>query len=405
MVDSKDMKRIVNYVKGHPIEVVYASVFIACIVLSIVRKTPMYILFALLLYLVSILVEFILFLLTAKTPLDIKTPDGYNEPYHPSVIFFKGGWNGYKYWMAFTPMPKKAKDKPYTDRWECPCVYASNDGISFAPPGGGEKKFIDDLTSEEIANKDYFSDTHLVYNENSNQLELYYRLTNQKEGAINGEHLWLLRKTSNDGITWSNREELIKSTEAPESIGPVYISPAIIRENEEYLMWFVSAYGDNRPITFAKSRDMKTFDFSEKCKLIGRECDPWHIDCRIIDGKYVLLIYEFSNELSIWESIDGTEFCFQKLVLRASNCPGAFYHAVYRSCITENDCGGYSLYFSAQNQKEVLLGIANGNVIDSFNIVNGNGKKQYSLFCEDIVRKYYNLIRIVFQKCEGKNNA
>lgn len=58
----------------------------------------------------------------SPTPVEIKS-----QPYHPSVCFFKEGWNGYKYWMAFTPMPKEAL--PYPDRWENPCLVASMDGI------------------------------------------------------------------------------------------------------------------------------------------------------------------------------------------------------------------------------------------------------------------------------------
>lgn len=30
---------------------------------------------------------------------------GKNQPTHPSVVTFKNAWNGYKYWMAYSPFP------------------------------------------------------------------------------------------------------------------------------------------------------------------------------------------------------------------------------------------------------------------------------------------------------------
>lgn len=41
--------------------------------------------------------------LNARSPLDIKTYDGGNEGLHPSCLYFKEEWNGYKFWFVFTP--------------------------------------------------------------------------------------------------------------------------------------------------------------------------------------------------------------------------------------------------------------------------------------------------------------
>ena len=40
-----------------------------------------------------------------QSPLNIETPEGNAQPYHPSVVYIPGGWNGYAYWMAETPYP------------------------------------------------------------------------------------------------------------------------------------------------------------------------------------------------------------------------------------------------------------------------------------------------------------
>ena len=135
------MVRIENYLKRQWIELLYALILYLCTVLAILLKEYIFVVAATGLYFISILIEYIRFSVSKEVPLKIETPDGYNEPYHPSVLFFENGWHGYRYWMAFTPMPLKASHNPYTDRWECPCVYASNDGKTFVSPenlvGGG----------------------------------------------------------------------------------------------------------------------------------------------------------------------------------------------------------------------------------------------------------------------------
>jgi hypothetical protein len=83
-----------------------------------------------------------------QQPLDIKTFDGSDSPYHPAVLYFKDGWNGYKYWMAETPFSPKAQ--PYPDRFECPTIHVSNDGVNWAYIGE-ELKPIDDLTEQQVA--------------------------------------------------------------------------------------------------------------------------------------------------------------------------------------------------------------------------------------------------------------
>src|SRR5699024_7190098 len=61
----------------------------------------------------------------ADTPIYIPTYDNELQAIHPKVLYFPNSWNGYKYWMAFTP---------YTNsdiKTENPSIVASNaDGYS-----------------------------------------------------------------------------------------------------------------------------------------------------------------------------------------------------------------------------------------------------------------------------------
>lgn len=81
-----------------------------------------------------ILIPLALYLITSldnkstRYRLNIISSYGDKEAYHPKVIAFKEKWNGYKYWMSFTPYPKGkfAKENPH--------IVASNDLINWEVP-------------------------------------------------------------------------------------------------------------------------------------------------------------------------------------------------------------------------------------------------------------------------------
>ena len=66
-----------------------------------------------------------------STMLNITTYiDGDNQPTHPSVIDLKSKWNGYRYWMSYSPYP-------YSDgSEENPCIAVSNDMYHWMVPKG-----------------------------------------------------------------------------------------------------------------------------------------------------------------------------------------------------------------------------------------------------------------------------
>ena len=119
-------------------------------------------------------------------PLNIVTTysDGNNQPTHPSVKFFSDGWNGHKYWMAYTPYPFN------NDSVENPCITYSDDGINWSEIG----------INNPIQNKPssgYNSDPHLVMVNNT--LECWWR-------EVEGSKTYFKRKKSTDGVTWGVEE-------------------------------------------------------------------------------------------------------------------------------------------------------------------------------------------------------
>lgn len=54
---------------------------------------------------------------------------GENQPTHPSVYIFDEPWNGYKYWLAYSPYPEGNGEE------ENPCIAVSNDLYYWETPG------------------------------------------------------------------------------------------------------------------------------------------------------------------------------------------------------------------------------------------------------------------------------
>ena len=386
MKDKK--KRIVNLLCRYLPSILFLTV---AVILLILYGAAAAVIFAA----AIIVAELIAYVCFCKGSLKIKTPDGYDEPYHPSVLCFENRWNGWKYWMAFTPMPHSAE--PYPDRWENPCVVVSDDGLSWEYPNG-KVTALEDLSDIQIKNKNYHSDTHLVFNEDKNRLELFFRLN---EGE-NCEQIHIFRKCSYDGVTWPEKELL--TSENNEVISLKAVSPAVIYENGSYLTWFVADEGAKGPVYIASSEDGLFWSDIKKCELKGRFVEPWHIDCRHIDGCYKLLVYDQNNELTLWESADGICFDFAGFLLKPSRQAGSFYNNhLYRACLVNTDAG-CRMYFTAGNGKKNGLGVAQLDSGSKVKVISASQKnsEDYAEFFGDLFEKYTLIIFRIFQIIRNK---
>jgi len=312
----------------------------------------------------------------AKKPLIIDDFSGYNQPYHPSVLYFQEGFNGYKYWMVQTPFP--IGGIPYRDRWECPCIYWSNDGIAWQT----DKKVnpIDDITSEQILNKDYLSDPHLVYRDDTKTLECWYRITNMNKSNSDMKlqyPTYLLKKTSENGLDWSEREILIDLQDFNNTLDNMVRSPSIIWDNNNklYRMWYVDTLPtlSNRNIVYAQSNNGHTWT-NKIVTNMDSYIDPWHIDVNYFDGKYHLINYTLTSNkgLNYYESSDGINFKFIKEILKPSLF--SFYsNGLYRSCVIKTN-DKIRVYFSGFTHSKTSLGILQGYNIENLKVINGRNK-------------------------------
>ncbi len=385
------MKKIINVMPS----VMYGIILL----IFVLNLTSFYVaLVCGMLILVPVVYEFIKYIRNYKGPLNISTPDGSKQPYHPSVLYFEGGWCGYKYWMAYTPFPIGAL--PYRDRWEYPCICASNDGVNWNDIN--DEQPLDDLTMNQIQNRDYFSDTHLVYNLKENRIECYYRLSEEKYSCNGEKGVWLFRRYSYDGKNWSEREVSVQAGEkGPHGNAYPCISPAIIRQ-ENYQMWYVVNANQHYLVYYATSKNGIQWENSVQCQLKGYEVNPWHIDCQYYDDKYYILAYDFSQKLTLWSSEDGIIFNFEKIILKASHRIGDFYRtSLYRSCMLR-DGENYKVYFSAGNERKVKIGLMRGKELHDLSVCNASKNLSMKDFIFDYFEKYFFIERWGIWKLKGR---
>jgi hypothetical protein len=158
-----------------------------------------------------------------ENPLTIPTYDGNPATTHPDVAYFSNGWNGYRYWMAFTPYPTIARENP--------SIVASNDGIKWIEPKGISNPIapLADAVADGFVGQ---SDPDLIYY--ADTLFMYYRPI---LGAP-GEGIY--RRYSDDGITWGGKTEILKGgVDIPAGVTDfVALSPAMVNIGDSIMYMY-----------------------------------------------------------------------------------------------------------------------------------------------------------------------
>lgn len=281
-----------------------------------------------------------------KIPLHLETYyDGANEPYHPSIVKFDSAWNGYKYWMAYTPFPDEDNENP--------CIACSNDLIKWETPNGLTNP-IDSPSQTE--NLKYWSDTHLVYNNDLDRLEVYYR------GDYTDNIKRIVRKTSNNGVNWGERESVFDNNSGTN------VSPSIIYENGKYIMWFCvpsKRYESSNGLEWNEIANCSYFpDFTLWHQDIIKTDVGYELTGMEGSGRNTRVIHYTSTDGLIWK--DGKELVkvldnnkygikgFYKPCLIKEN---GFYY-LFLSINWTNDTNGMSLSISSRpNDITSLKGI------------------------------------------------
>ncbi len=202
----------------------------------------------------------------ARLPLNVPTYDGNPSAGHPDVVHVPAGWNGYKYWMAFTPFPSAPRENP--------SIVASNDGVKWEIPAGLTNPIVP--FSALPAGYDWWSDTDMVLSADGTTMMLYFRGTNQ--GVTNTCYL----TTSTDGITWTPFQQVVAGIEE---------SPAVVVEPGGGFTMFTC--GEN---TIYRRTSADGITWAARTVITSRPTVPapyvnvWHIDVVKVDGTYHALV-------------------------------------------------------------------------------------------------------------------
>ncbi len=280
---------------------------------------------------------------------------------HPKVINFKEKWHGYKYYMVFSPYPYG------NDKYENPHLVVSNDMINWIVPDG-LKNPIEKEPLGYVHERVYNSDPHLLYNDKTDTLELYYRFVNEYEKKV-----IIYRKVSKDGIQWSDKEVILTEDFAKND----YMSPAFIYDNGTYKMW---AVGKKLNVRYLESTDGKNYS-GEKTITLNYPISglqTWHLDVIKTDKGYemITVAYKYhkdrnSMNLYYFNSKDNVEYTKGKIILRPSLISWD-NRGIYRSSfIYENN--SYYVFYSALDTNFVRgIGLSYGEHIE--NLVGSNIK-------------------------------
>lgn len=233
-----------------------------------------------------------------KTPLDIPTYDGNPDTTHPDVVYVPEGWNGYTYWMAFTPFPGNSRENP--------SIVASNNGSDWEVPEGLVNPVYDQQDAQNDG-YDFNSDTDMVLVDDT--MYLYWRPA-KSEGGERFEAVFL--KTSTDGVNWTETQKLIEVVE-PNGLAQL-ISPAVIKmpNSEMWYMFTVNNPSGNDVIERWESTDGINWGNRTPTETDGLRGRAFHMDAVVTnDNRVHILVHTSANSPQIaylWSDDEGLIF-------------------------------------------------------------------------------------------------
>lgn len=308
-------------------------------------------------FLILVLTVFMVGFLEAEEPLRpirpklrLITPYGDDMAYHPSVVSFEEEWNGYKYWIAFTPYPSADATK------ENPVINASNDLFEWCVPKG-LKNPID--TPTPLDKYHYNSDTHLIFNEKENRLELFWRYVcddNGKAGSVT-----IFRSVSYDGVHWEPKTEFFYSEKRRKND---WLSPAIILKDDVYCVWYV---GPNNKVNYLEVKDGKIGEPTKIELEFENGLKPWHLDVIYNKDKdlYEMIVCPYTDQtdrslMSLYYSYskNNQNWTAPKEILKPTDQAPYIWDSLglYRASLVYTN-NQYYLFYSAHSVYKLNVGV------------------------------------------------
>lgn len=269
----------------------------------------------------------------SNTPLAFTNYLGNNENIHPKVLYFENGWNGYEYWMAYTPYPLGDVNA------ENPCIAVSRNGLDWFSPEG----LVNPLAVGP--ENGYNSDTHLVYDEENDRLECWWRPYD-----IPSTSDAVYRRVSNDGINWDAPEEMIPFGET----GKMRLSPVVWKKGSTYSL----LYSDGKKL-YETHLDISEpgLNWSEPylIPIDWQDLRPWHQDAIFDSEGCIELVINIrepgqsNNETDLYYVKLNPDYSqnspLTKILAKGQNPTDIDSRSIYRSSLVKiGDM--YRLYYS-----------------------------------------------------------
>lgn len=274
-------------------------------------------------------------------PLDIKTYDGSDQANHPKVLYFKNGWNGWKYWMSFTPYP-------YCNAsLENPSVEVSNDGENWQYITSADEPVV--KPPKDAARGGHNSDPHLVMFGREMQLWYRYNPAQKKCSSTNNNINEIFMIETSNGVKWSKPRLVFNDNFK-------YFSPAIIYDEKTYKVWFSAEDGK---LYYRQSGNLTDWTAPAPVNLSLPGYCVWHQDVIKTDYGYQIVFsaykkgeFNLNNQCLYYaDSPDGINFSTPVRILApSSNTNYLDNKMIYRSSLVDVN-GSFKLYYSAMSKK------------------------------------------------------
>ena len=261
--------------------------------------------------------------------------------------------------MVYSPYPFA------NDKYENPHILVSNDLKNWEVPKGLTNP-IEPTPKSYIKQKVYNSDPHILYNEDTKKLELYFRYVDDTKDLV-----IIYRKTSTDGINWSEKEEILRNTRSKKD----YVSPAFIYDNGIYKMWYVDR---DLKVIYSESTDGYNYNNERviNLKYPTDDLKSWHLDVINTEKGYEMITVgygdraaRFTMNIYYFKSKDNIKYDKGIVILKPSLISWD-NKGLYRSTfIYENNT--YYLFYSAISGKDKrAIGLSYGEHIE--NLIGSN---------------------------------
>ena len=258
------------------------------------------------------------------SPLTVPTYVGTGEATHPSIRYTLGGWNGHKYWMAYSAYKSTVPTHEATE------VAVSDDGINWSIPAGGASPVIAN------GNPTINTDPELAFSGDGLTLYLLNRSTS-------GTAEVLEIRSSTNGITWSDPTTIISGNNTDN-----YISPSLYFDGTTWHLWAYNTTA-NKVRHYTASTILGTWSAGVDCNNIASTVR--HLSVDHFDGYYRLWLNGTINTAAMqyYVSVDGTTFAKSTVVGLSKGTAGNWDDTIIYRPSPLRDPTGLWLYYGAQD--------------------------------------------------------